>query len=63
MAQSIKHPTLDFGSGHLMVPEMKPHARLCTDSEEPAWDSLSPSIIASPLLECSLSLKTKQKKI
>ena len=45
MAQLVKHPTLDFGSGHdLMVGELEPHIRLCADSEEPAWDSLSPPL-------------------
>ena len=34
----------DFGSGHdLTVCEFKPHIGLCTDSAEPAWDSLSPT--------------------
>ena len=33
---------LDFGSCHdLTVCEIKPHIRLCTDSTEPTWDSLS----------------------
>ena len=50
VAQSIKHQTLDFGSGHdLMVHEVKLHVRLCPDSMEPAWDCLSPSL-SSPLL-------------
>ena len=45
VAQSVKHLTLDFGSGHdLMVCEFEPCVRLCADSEEPAWDSLSPSL-------------------
>ena len=36
-AQSVKHLTLDFRSGHdLMVPEFKPRVRLCADSAEPA---------------------------
>ena len=42
MAQSAKCPTLDFGSGHdLTVREIEPRVELCTDSAEPAWDSLS----------------------
>ena len=42
LAQSIKHPTLDFGSGQdLTIRELEPHAGLCTDSMEPVWDSLS----------------------
>ena len=42
MTQSVKCPTLDFGSGHdLMVHEMEPCIRLCADRVEPAWDSVS----------------------
>ena len=48
MAQSVKRPTLDFGAfgaGHdLMLHETKPHAGLCADSTDPAWDFLSPSL-------------------
>ena len=39
VVQSVKHPTLDFGSGHnLMVHEFEfePHVGLCTDSKETA---------------------------
>ena len=37
MAQSVKHLTLDVGSGHdLAVHEMEPSMGLCTDSMEPA---------------------------
>ena len=37
VARSVKHPTLDFGSGNdLMVREIEPWVRLCTDSMEPA---------------------------
>ena len=56
MAQSVKRPILDFGSGHdLMVLEMEPHRRLCTDSTEPAWDILSPFSCPSPASAHSLS--------
>ena len=42
--------TLDFSLGHdLTVRELEPHIGLCTDSVEPAWDSLSPSLSTSPL--------------
>ena len=52
VGQSVKHPTLDFSSGHsLMVLEFEPHISLCVDSMEPAWVSLSPSL--------PLSLKNK----
>ena len=55
MAQSVKQPTLGFGSGHdLMVCEFEPHAGLCADSAEPAWDSLS-TLSVPPLLGLSLS--------
>ena len=40
VAQSVKHPTLGFSSGHgLMVHEFKPHTGLCADCAELAWDS------------------------
>ena len=44
-AQSIKHLTLDFGSGHdPTVHEIELHTELSADSSEPACDSLSPSL-------------------
>ena len=47
VAQSVRHPTLGFRSGHdLKVCETEPYIRLWTDSMEPAWDSLSPSLSA-----------------
>ena len=55
-AQSLKHLTLDFGSGHdLTVRGMDPRVGLCADGTQPAWDSLSPSLSAPPLLALSLS--------
>ena len=37
VAQSVKRPTLDFGSGHdLMVPEIGPHIGLHADILKPA---------------------------
>ena len=56
MAQSVKPPTLDFGSGHdLMVREMS------AISTEPALDLLSPSLSAIPLLGmCIISLSLSQ---
>ena len=58
VAQMVKHPTLDFSSGHdLTVCEFERRVSLCADSVEPAWDSLSPSIRPSPpALSLSLSL-------
>ena len=70
VAQSIKHSTLDFGSGHdLMVHEIEPHkprSRVCADSREPAWDSLSlswdsPLFLPLPLV-LSFSLKINKNK-
>ena len=56
MAQWVKHPTLDFGSGHdLTVCRFEPHIGVCADGMEPAWDSQSPSLFAPPPLACSLS--------
>ena len=61
MAQSIKCSTLDFGSGHdLMVREFKPLTGLCAGGTEPAWDSLSPSVVPLLAQVCFLSLKNKQ---
>ena len=54
----MKRPTLDFSSGYdFIVREFKPCIGLCTDSAEPAWDSLSPSLSALPPLVISRSLK------
>ena len=56
-AQSVEHPTLDFGCGRdLTVREFEPHLGLWADGAEPAKDSLSPSLCPLPCL-CSLSLK------
>ena len=58
MIQSVKHLTIDSGSGHdLMVHEIEPHIRLCTDSVEPAWDSPSLSLCPFPIGALSLCLK------
>ena len=52
-----------FGSDHdLTVHGFEPHIRLCADIAEPAWESLSFSLSALPLLVLSLSLKNKLKK-
>ena len=53
VAQSVEHPTLSFSSGHdVAICEFKPRFGFCTDSAQPALDSLS----APPLLTRSLSL-------
>ena len=65
MVQLVECPTLDFNSGHdLMVHELELCVRFYTDSMEPAWDSLSPSLSAPPLhsVSLSLSLKINNKK-
>ena len=51
VAQSVKHPTLDFDSGHeFTVREFKPCLGLHADGAEPAgWDSLSPLSAPSAL--------------
>ena len=55
-AQSVEHPTLHFSSGHqLVVHGSEPCVGFHTDSAEPAWDSLSPSLSASPH-SCYLTL-------
>ena len=59
MAQLVKCLTLDFGSGcDLTVGEIKARIQLCTDSAEPAWDSLlSLSLCPSPAHALSVFLK------
>ena len=63
VAQSVKHLSLDFSSGHdLTVRGIKPHVRLCTDSAEPAWNSLS-LLLSLPLPHsCSLALSLSLSK-
>ena len=58
MAQLVKHPTLDFGSGHdLVVQEFELHIGLHADSAEPAWDILA-------LLSLKINrLKKKNKEL
>ena len=55
VAQSVKLPTPNFGFD-LTVPGIKPSMGLLTDSMEPPWDSLSPSLSAPPPLMLFLSL-------
>ena len=57
VTQSVKHLTLHFGSGHdLVVHGFKPRIKLCADSLESAWDSLSSSLLALPPLRLKVSL-------
>ena len=49
MAQSVKHPTVDFSSVHdLLVHGIEPAlgSALTADSTDPVWDSLSPCLSA-----------------
>ena len=65
MAQSVKHSTLDFDSGHdLMFLKTELHIELCTDSKEPAWNSLStpPQLVCTRVRALSLKNKLKKKK-
>ena len=68
MAQLVKCPTRDFGSGHdFMAHDIKPRVGLCANSAELAWDSLSPfslcpSPTCAPSLSLSLSLSLSQNK-
>ena len=60
VTQLVKHPTLCFGSGHdLPVCEFEPRIRLCADSTQPAWDSLSPSLLAPPPTHTCVSSLSK----
>ena len=57
MAQSVECLTLDFGSGHdprVMGSSLTSEASML--GREPAWDSLSLSPSAPPLLACTLAL-------
>ena len=58
MVQLLKCLTLYFVSGRdLMVREVEPQVGLCTDSVEPAWDSLSLSLSLCLPFPPSLALK------
>ena len=62
MAQSVKHPILDFGSGHvLMVVRSSPTSGSML-SVALAWDSLLPSLSALTPLILSLKIKINLKK-
>ena len=63
MAQLVKFPTLDFGSGHdLMVHGFKPCVALCAESAEPAWNLLSFSLSAPSLLMLSIKINKYTSK-
>ena len=60
VAQLVKHLILDLSSSHdLTGLEIEPHIRLCADSSESTWNSLSPSLAVPPL--CTLPLKINKQ--
>ena len=65
VAPLVKCLTLDFGSGHdLMVPEFKPDMGLCTDSVEPALDSLFlPLSLPLPLLHVQIGRASCRERV
>ena len=56
VAQWVECWTLVMTGHDLTVHGIKPHIRLCADSMEPAWDSLSPSLSLPFPTSCSQSL-------
>ena len=54
MGQSVELPTLDIGSDSIVY-GIEPRVGFCADSTEPAWDYLSSSLSAPPLLTHTLS--------
>ena len=61
---SVSEVLVDFSSSHdLMICEIEPCIGLCTDSIEPAWDSLCPSPACPCSLSLSLSLSLSQTNI
>ena len=63
VAQSVKCPTLDLGSGHDLKASGFTHVGLHADGAEPVWDSLSLlSLCPSPMLTLLVSLYLKKKK-
>ena len=62
-AQLVKRLTLDLGSGHdLTVCEIEPLVWFCTDSVEPACDSLSPCLPLPCLHPPALARSCSQNK-
>ena len=61
VARSVKHPALDFGSGHdLMVHEFEPHIRASAVSKELVSNPMP--LLCLLALSLSLSLKNIKKK-
>ena len=63
MAQSVEHPTLDFGSVHDPRVMGSSPALGPVLSMEPAWDSLSLSLCPSPVHALSLSVPKINKTL
>ena len=64
MAQLVKCPTLDFGSGvDLTVGAFDPRVGLSAINMEPILDPLCLSVCPSPALALSLSLSLSKIKI
>ena len=63
MARPVERLTLDFDSVHDGTVVGSGPTSGSPLSVEPAWDSLSPSVSAPPLLMLSLSLSLKINKI
>ena len=62
VVQSVKHLTLGFSSDRdLTVRGFEPGIRLCTGSAVPAWNPLSLSLSAPPLLTLSVSFSKINK--
>ena len=60
VVQLVKHPALDFGSGHdLSVHEIEPHSGLCIDGAEPARGSL----FLCPSPDHTFSFKVNKRNI
>ena len=58
----VKRLPLDFESGRdLTVHEFRPRVGVCIDSMEPAWDSLSASLLLMDARSLSLSLKINKE--
>ena len=67
MAQSVKQPTLNFGSGYdLMVSEMEPHVGLCAKGSGRSLLRILSYPLSAPhplMLFLSLKINIKKKRI
>ena len=63
VAQSVKHLTLDLGSGHDLTAcetEPLPPIWLCADGRKPAWDSLT---FSAPLLLTFMCMLARSRSL